>query len=128
MVIGVGVVGCTPAMRYQNISEGCNSEMNWLAFVYNQHLISMLNRLKDELFGFHFSFFDGFSIMLTSIHKPNSFGMLNSFYFLLLFHSSLAKSYFSIIILRSFFLLPMDSNISLVNKIWMVLTISVSYF
>ncbi|KAL0550153.1 hypothetical protein IC582_014655 [Cucumis melo] len=74
VVIGVGVVGCTPAMRYQNISEGCNSEMNWLAFVYNQHLISMLNRLKDELFGFHFSFFDGFSIMLTSIHKPNSFG------------------------------------------------------
>lgn len=74
VVIGVGVIGCTPAMRYQNISEGCNSEMNWWAFKFNQLLTSMLKRLKDELFGFHFSYFDGFSIMLSSIHNPTSFG------------------------------------------------------
>ncbi|KAG6577454.1 GDSL esterase/lipase, partial [Cucurbita argyrosperma subsp. sororia] len=74
VVIGVGVIGCTPAMRYKSITEACNSEMNWMAFVYNQHLISLLKRLKDELLGFHFAYFDGFSIMLTSIHKPSSFG------------------------------------------------------
>ncbi|XP_038903765.1 GDSL esterase/lipase At5g55050-like isoform X2 [Benincasa hispida] len=74
VVIGVGVIGCTPAMRYQNFTEGCNSEMNRWAFVFNQHLTSMLKKLKDELFGFHFSYFDGFSIMLSTIHKPTSFG------------------------------------------------------
>lgn len=74
VVIGVGVIGCTPAMRYKSITEACNSEMNWMAFVYNQHLTSLLKRLKDELLGFHFAYFDGFSIMLTSIHKPSSFG------------------------------------------------------
>ncbi|XP_022151012.1 GDSL esterase/lipase At5g55050-like [Momordica charantia] len=74
VVIGVGAIGCTPAMRLKNMTEGCNSEINGWAFEYNQQLLSLLKRLKNELFGFHFSYFDGFSIMLTSIQTPTSFG------------------------------------------------------
>ncbi|KAF4358086.1 hypothetical protein G4B88_017074 [Cannabis sativa] len=74
VIVGIGVIGCTPSERKSNKAEQCNEEVNSVAVRYNEALTSMLKSLKVEQKGFIYSYFDGYSVMQNAIHKPATYG------------------------------------------------------
>ncbi|KAH7546740.1 hypothetical protein FEM48_Zijuj01G0233500 [Ziziphus jujuba var. spinosa] len=61
VIVGIGLVGCTPAERNGNKAGNCNEEINNLSVKYNGVLISILKALKSELKNINYSYFDGFT-------------------------------------------------------------------
>ncbi|KAF4368144.1 hypothetical protein F8388_017926 [Cannabis sativa] len=74
VIVGIGVIGCTPSERKSNKAEQCNEEVNSVAVRYNEALTSMLNSLKVEQKGLSYSYFDGYSVMQNAIHKAATYG------------------------------------------------------
>ncbi|KAF3453446.1 hypothetical protein FNV43_RR03886 [Rhamnella rubrinervis] len=75
VIVGVGLIGCTPSERNENKAGGCNEEINRWSIKYNGALISILKNLKSELKDvINYSYFDGFSVMHNIVRKPASYG------------------------------------------------------
>ncbi|XP_022151286.1 GDSL esterase/lipase At5g55050-like [Momordica charantia] len=71
---GVGLVGCTPSQRKRSRTGECDAEVNSWVEHYNFGLKAMLGRLKMELNGIAFSYFDAYAVMSNFIRTPSSYG------------------------------------------------------
>ncbi|KAK7300057.1 hypothetical protein RJT34_10889 [Clitoria ternatea] len=72
-IVGVGEVGCCPALRLKNKTE-CVVEANYWAVKYNEGLQSMLKewQLKNE--GIVYSYFDTYAAIHHLVQAPASYG------------------------------------------------------
>ncbi|XP_062077687.1 GDSL esterase/lipase At5g55050-like isoform X1 [Humulus lupulus] len=75
VIVGIGVIGCTPSQRKSNKAEQCNEEVNSVAIKYNEALTSTLKSLKVEQKELNYSYFDGYSVMQNAIQKPATYGL-----------------------------------------------------
>lgn len=73
-MIGTGAIGCSPAQRHQNKTGDCSVEANFLASQFNKGASSMLEKLKAELTGLSYSFFDAYAALTDIINDPSSHG------------------------------------------------------
>ncbi|CAO2835933.1 unnamed protein product [Amaranthus hypochondriacus] len=73
-IFGVAAVGCCPAQRERNKTEGCNEAANSGAFNYNKGLISLLQEYQTQLKDFQYSYFDTYSFFLSLIQQPATYG------------------------------------------------------
>ncbi|XP_019234603.1 PREDICTED: GDSL esterase/lipase At5g55050-like [Nicotiana attenuata] len=77
LIFGLAPIGCTPAQRLVNISEGykCNDEANYWARVYNQGLQSMLRKLKSQLQEhFNYSYLNTYDFLVNLVQNPTKYG------------------------------------------------------
>ncbi|PON62694.1 Lipase [Parasponia andersonii] len=74
VIVGIGLIGCTPSERKRNKAEQCNEEVNHISVKYNGALNLMLKGLKVELKDINYSYFDGYSVMQNFVQKPAAYG------------------------------------------------------
>lgn len=74
VIVGTGLIGCTPSERSENKAEECNEEINKSSVKYNGALISQLKNLKSEHNDINYSYFDGYSAMDNIVQQPASYG------------------------------------------------------
>ncbi|POO03239.1 Lipase [Trema orientale] len=75
VIMGVGLLGCTPTERIKNETKECNIELNQWSLNYNRALRSMLKGLKAEFDDIDYSYFDTYSLMQKIIKNPATFGL-----------------------------------------------------
>lgn len=78
VIVGIALIGCTPSERNERSDQECKADVNQLSAKYNKVLISMLKKLKSELKGINYSYFDGYSVMHNFIQNPTAYGNWNS--------------------------------------------------
>lgn len=77
MVVGLPPIGCAPKQRYSSATDACNEEVNNWSKKYNEELRQMLATLQSELKGFHYSYFDTYSMFLDFIQNPKTYGTIS---------------------------------------------------
>lgn len=76
LFVGLPPLGCAPKQRsLRNNTDECNEQVNFWSNQYNQGLTQMLQQLKLELNGFHYSYFDTYTVFLDFIRNPAAHGL-----------------------------------------------------
>lgn len=75
VIVGIGLIGCTPSERNAKKGEECNEEINRWSTKYSGALVSILKNLKSELKDVIYSYFDSYSAMDNIVRKPASYGI-----------------------------------------------------
>ncbi|XP_030523860.1 GDSL esterase/lipase 1-like [Rhodamnia argentea] len=73
-MMGLGPIGCVPAMRVLTKNGSCLGEANKLARLHNIALTSILTKLETQLPGFQYSYFDFYTTGSDSIQYPSKHG------------------------------------------------------
>ncbi|KAI6700337.1 hypothetical protein NL676_014661 [Syzygium grande] len=73
-MIGIGPIGCVPAMRASTRNGTCSGKANKLAKLHNIALPSILTKLETQLQGFEYAYFDFYTTGSDSIKNPSKYG------------------------------------------------------
>ncbi|KAJ3692922.1 hypothetical protein LUZ60_012017 [Juncus effusus] len=72
--IGVGPVGCVPALRERNQTKECNAEGNYISALYNKKASSLLEEMRMQHNDMSYSFLDTSSVVFQYINNPSAYG------------------------------------------------------
>ncbi|KAM7278001.1 hypothetical protein ACFE04_005135 [Oxalis oulophora] len=75
-IAGLPPIGCSPAERLKNETEGCYEAINQVCVMYNSGLKSMLEELITELPDMFYSYFETYDTLQNIIQKPASKGYI----------------------------------------------------
>ncbi|KAK1261377.1 GDSL esterase/lipase [Acorus gramineus] len=74
-IVGLGLIGCVPAVRANTPSGECIEDLNVYAQKFNQAAKALLRRLSSSLEGTKYSFGDSHNVASDIVNHPHLYGL-----------------------------------------------------